>query len=63
MAVNTQNSSGRRRVKSSFFLQGRRELVIVHDKEEYLFGVLPDGKLSLVKRERIAATPVGGENT
>ncbi|HEY1373804.1 MAG TPA: hypothetical protein VGH50_15135 [Candidatus Binatia bacterium] len=63
MAVNTQTPSGRRRVKSSFFLRGRRELVIVHDKQEYLLGMMPDGSLSLVKRDSAAAAPAEGGET
>ncbi|HEY1269279.1 MAG TPA: hypothetical protein VGH16_18615 [Candidatus Binatia bacterium] len=63
MAVNTQGASGRRRVKSSFFLRGRRELVIVHDKQEYLLGTMPDGSLSLVKRDANGVGPAdGGES-
>lgn len=40
---------GRRRIKSSFLFQGRREVVVVHEKEEYILRITRNGKLILTK--------------
>ena len=40
---------GRRRIKSSFLFQGRREVVIVHEEEEYILRITRNGKLILTK--------------
>ncbi len=40
---------GRRRLKSSFLFQGRREVVIVHEAEEYILRITRNGKLILTK--------------
>jgi len=40
---------GRRRIKSSFLFQGRREVVIVHKEEEYVLRITRNGKLILTK--------------
>ncbi|MBI4522932.1 MAG: hemin uptake protein HemP [Deltaproteobacteria bacterium] len=40
---------GRRRIKSSFLFQRRREVVIVHESEEYILRITRNGKLILTK--------------
>ncbi|HBA39503.1 MAG TPA: hemin uptake protein HemP [Deltaproteobacteria bacterium] len=40
---------GKRRIKSSFLFQGRREVVIVHEEEEYILRITRNGKLILTK--------------
>lgn len=40
---------GRRRIKSSFLFQGRREMVIVHEQEEYILRITRNKKLILTK--------------
>ena len=40
---------GRRRIKSSFLFQARREVVIVHETEEYTLRITRNGKLILTK--------------
>ena len=40
---------GRRRLKSAFLFQGRREVVIVHEGEEYILRITRNGKLILTK--------------
>ena len=47
--TNDPRPNGRRRIKSSFFFQGKREIVIVHEKEEYVLRVTRNGKLILTK--------------
>ncbi|MFQ5849213.1 MAG: hemin uptake protein HemP [Candidatus Binatia bacterium] len=42
-------SKGRRRIKSSFLFQGKREVVIVHQEEEYILRITRNGKLILTK--------------
>ncbi|MBI4490487.1 MAG: hemin uptake protein HemP [Deltaproteobacteria bacterium] len=41
--------TGRRRIKSSFLFQGRREVVLVHEREEYILRITRNGKLILTK--------------
>ena len=40
---------GRRRIKSSFIFQGKREVVIVHEGEEYILRITRNEKLILTK--------------
>jgi hemin uptake protein HemP len=47
--TNDPYPNGRRRIKSSFFFQGMREVVIVHEQEEYVLRVTRNGKLILTK--------------
>jgi hemin uptake protein HemP len=48
-AATDQSVERKRRIKSSFLFQGRREVMIVHEEEEYILRITRNGKLILTK--------------